>query len=107
MSGNTSDAHHQEVDSGGAAAAAAGHIAVQIPDSSEDRQECRTTPDLNRAVSGSAATQQCTVDGAPADMGQTSASLQDNLLAADCLMDAGESSQVRTHVAHPRCHKSM
>lgn len=89
MSADISDSHNRNGDGGSAAAAAAGHIAVQIAEGSADRQECRIPPDTDSAVNGSAATQQCAVDNTPADMGHTPASLRDNLLASDCLMDAG------------------
>lgn len=92
MSADISDSHNRNGDGGSAAAAAAGHIAVQIAEGSADRQECRIPPDTDSAVNGSAATQQCAVDNTPADMGHTPASLRDDLLASDFLMDAGEAA---------------
>ena len=94
MSANTSDSHNRNEDGGSAAAAAAGHIAVQIAEGSGDRQQCRVPANTDRAVSSSAATQQCAMDNTPVDMGHTPASLRDNLLASDCLMDAGEPPQL-------------
>ena len=89
MSANTRNSHNSIEDGGSAAAAAAGHIAVQIAEGSGDRQECRIPASADSSVSSSAATQQCAIDSTPADMGHTPAGLCDNLLAADCLMDAG------------------
>jgi hypothetical protein len=89
MSANCSGTHNSIGDSGSnsAADAAAGHIAVQVADASAG---CRGCTLAEGASSGSAEAQQQSVsDSVPSDMGHLPASLNDSLLAADCLTDAG------------------
>jgi hypothetical protein len=92
MSANTSNSRNGNEDGCSAAAATAGHIAVQIAEGSGHRQERWIPANTDSAVSGSAAMQQCAINNTPADMGHMPASLHDNLLASDCLMDEGGSA---------------
>ena len=96
MSDNSSGTHNSISDSGSDAGvdAAAAHIAVPVADGSGECQSC-SRADAESALSDSAkAQQQSGSDSIPSDMGHMPGSVNDSLLAADCLTDAGGRSSV-------------